>query len=192
MNRMTMRMPYLRILLAAWLLTGCQQGSTAPTATTNSDSLPAQQVYFGVRHVTTKDGVRSSELEGDTAYMHEGTGTLFITGVRLKFFTATGTESGNLTSDKGEYDPSGGMFVARENVVLNTSDANGPRRIETEELHYQVKSDELWSEQPFVMTQGSRVTRGTRFKTDGKFSNWNVSNAETTGGLPAEESGFSF
>ena len=189
---MTMRMPYRRILLAACLLTGCQQSSTTPSATANSDSLPAQNVFFGVHHVTTKDGVRSSVLDGDTAYIHEGNGTLFITGVHLTFFTETGVESGTLTSRRGEYDPSGGMFVARENVVLNTRDANGPRRIESEELYYQVKTDELWTEKPFVMTQGSRVTRGTRFKTDGKFTNWNVSNAETTGGLPAEDSGFSF
>jgi LPS export ABC transporter protein LptC len=185
-------MPYRRILLATWLLAGCQQGSTTPSATANADSLPAETVLFGVHHVTTKDGVRSSVLDGDTAYQHEGTGTLYITGVRLKFFTEGGAESGELTSRKGEYDPSGGLFVARDNVVLLTRDANGPRRIETEELNYQVKTDELWTEQPFVMTQGERVTRGTRFKTDGKFSNWNVSNAETTGGLPAEESGFSF
>ena len=156
-----MRMPYFRILLAAWLLTGCQQGSTAPSDIANADSLPAENVLFGVHHVTTKDGVRSSELEGDTAYQYDGTNTLFLTGVRLKFYTESG-------------------------------DANGPRRIETEELSYQVKTDELWTENPFVMTQGERVTRGTRFRTDGKFTNWDVSNAETTGGLPTEDSGFSF
>lgn len=185
-------MPYLRILLAAWLLAGCEQTSTTPSATTNTDSLPAQTTLFGIHHVTTKDGVRSSVLDSDTAYQHEGTGTLFLSGVRLVFFTETGTESGTLTSRKGEFDPSGGLFVAREDVLLVTQDANGPRRIQTDELSYQVKTDELWSERPFTMTQGSRITRGTRFKTDGKFSNWNVSNAETVGGLPAEESGFSF
>ena len=187
-----MRMPYFRILLAAWLLTGCQQGSTAPSDIANADSLPAENVLFGVHHVTTRDGVRSSELEGDTAYQYDGTNTLFLTGVRLKFYTESGAESGTLTARKGEYDPSGGLFVAREDVVLNTRDANGPRRIETEELSYQVKTDELWTENPFVMTQGERVTRGTRFRTDGKFTNWDVSNAETTGGLPTEDSGVSF
>ena len=187
-----MRMRYRRILLATWLLTGCQQSSTTPSATANTDSLPAEQMFFGLHHVMTKDGVRSSVLDSESGYMHEGSGTFFLTGVELVFFTETGAESGTLTSKKGEYDPAGGLFVAREDVLLVTRDPDGARRIETEELSYHVKEDELWSEKPFVMTQGDRVTRGTRFRTDGKFTNWNVSNAETTGGLPAEESGFSF
>src|SRR5215218_967737 len=137
-----MTMPYRRILLAAWLLAGCQESSTTPSATANTDTLPAQNTFFGVHHVMTKDGVRSSVLDGDTAYMHEGSETLFLSGVHLEFFNENGSQSGTLTSRKGEYDIAGGLFVARDNVVLVTHDPGGDRHIRTEELSYQVKTDE--------------------------------------------------
>ena len=187
-----MRALHRPILLAACLLAGCQQSSTTPSATANTDSLPAQQMLYGLHHVVTKDGIRSSVLDADTAYMHEGAETLFLSGVRLSFFAADGTESGTLTSRKGEYDPTGGLFVAREDVVLVTRGANGERRIETDELSYQVKSDELWSNQPFVMTENGRTTRGASFKSNGRFSNFSIESANTSGGLPTEETGISF
>jgi hypothetical protein len=55
-----------------------------------------------------------------------------------------------------------------------------------------VKTDELWSTKPFVMTQGARTTRGSSFRSNGKFSNFSIQGASTSGGLPTEESGISF
>ncbi|MBW3629899.1 MAG: LPS export ABC transporter periplasmic protein LptC [Gemmatimonadetes bacterium] len=178
--------------LVLCLLGGCQQSSTTPSAIANTDSLIADRTFFGVHHVITKNGIRSSVLDGDSAYLHAGSETLFITGVKLSFFNENGTQSGTLTSKKGEYDPAGGLFVAQEEVVLVAKGADGDRRIETDQLSYQVRTDELWSDQPFVMTHAGRTTRGSRFRSDGKFSTWNVTNAETTGGLPGEDSDFSF
>lgn len=180
------------LLLLLCLLGGCQQSSTTPSATANTDSLIADRTFFGVHHVITKNGIRSSVLDGDSAYLHAGSETLLITGVKLAFFNEAGTQSGTLTSKKGEYDPAGGLFVAREDVVLVARGPDGDRRIETDQLNYQVKTDELWSDQPFVMKHAGRTTRGSRFKSDGKFTNWDVTNLETSGGLPSEDSGLSF
>jgi LPS export ABC transporter protein LptC len=188
----TMKTRYFSIFLLLALLAGCQESSTTPLASTDADSVPAQQVYYGVHHVMTRDGIRSSVLDGDTAYLHEGSETLFLAGVRLTFFTETGALSGTLTSRKGDYDVAGGLFVARDDVVLVTHGADGERRIETDVLSYQVKTDELWSDRPFVMRHGGRTTRGSEFRSDGKFSSWSMSDAQTTGGLPAEDSDFSF
>jgi len=183
---------YRPIFPLLFLFAGCQESSTTPSATANTDTLPAERVFYGVHHVITKDGVRSSVLDGDTAYLHQGSETLFLSGVRLAFFAENGTQSGTLTSRKGEYDVTGGLFVAREDVVLVTNGPEGERRIETDALNYHVKTDELWSDEPFVMTEGGRTTRGTKFKSDGKFSSFSIDNAKTSGGLPMEESGVSF
>jgi LPS export ABC transporter protein LptC len=183
---------YIPALLSVLMLGACEQSSTTPSATANSDTLPAQKVLYGVHHVITKDGVRSSILDGDTTLVHEGSETLFLTGVHLQFFDVNGALSGTLTSRKGEYDIVGGLFVARDDVVLVTQDPAGERRIETDELSYNVKTDDLWSDKAFVMKQNGRTTRGSSFKSDGKFSTWNVFNAETTGGLPTEGTDFSF
>lgn len=183
---------HISALLTLLLLGACEQSSTTPSATANTDTMPAKTVLYSVHHVMTKDGVRSSVLDGDTSYVYDGSETLFLAGVHLQFFDVNGAPSGTLTSRKGEYDVAGGLFVAKEDVVLITKDPAGERRIETEELSYNVKTDDLWSDRPFVMKQNGRTTRGTTFKSDGKFSKWVVQNAETTGGLPTEGTDFSF
>ena len=187
-----MNRTHISLLLVPLLLGACEQSSTTPSATANTDTMVAKTVLYSVHHVMTRDGVRSSVLDGDTSYVYDGSETLFLAGVHLQFFDANGALSGTLTSRKGEYDVAGGLFVARENVVLVTQDPAGERRIVTEELSYNVKSDELWTDKAFVMTQNGRTTRGTSFKSNGKFSNWVVTNAETTGGLPTEGTDFSF
>ena len=82
--------------------------------------------------------------------------------------------------------------MARGNVVLITRDAEGTRKIETEELFYDVNGDQLWSDKPFVMTQGTRVTRGGSFRSNGPGGSSQMTDVETTGGIPTEDEGFSF
>jgi len=180
------------LTVALGLLASCQQSSTTPSAVAKVATIPADQVMYGLHHVITKGGVRSSVLDGDTAYVREDGRILDLVGVRLTFYTATGTESGTLTSREGEYDINGGLFVARKDVVLVTRGPGGTRRIQSDELSYQVKSDELWTDRPFVMTQDGRTTRGTSFRSDGKFQNWSGKQLQTSGGLPQQDAGVSF
>jgi LPS export ABC transporter protein LptC len=179
----------IAVVLLAGLLAACQQSSTTPSAVTNTSKLPADQVLFGLRHVMTKDGIRSSVLDGDTALLLEDSQTLELSGVHLTFFDLNGAESGKLTARKGSYDVAGGLFVARDHVVLVTRGADGPRTIETSELSYQVKTDQLWSEKPFTMTEAGRTTHGSSFHTDGKGTSWTVRDAKTSGGLATEGGG---
>jgi LPS export ABC transporter protein LptC len=173
------------------LLAGCQQTSTTPSDVTNAD-LPADAVVYGVNHIMTRNGIRTSVLAADSAFNLNGGQTLSLMGVRLTFFSETGAEAGNLTSLTGEYDLGSGRFNAVGDATLVTAGPRGTRRLQTEVLHYDLKTDDLWTETPFTLTEGGRVTRGSSFRSDGKFQNWTVRNAETQGGLPAEGTGFSF
>ena len=179
-------------LLIICLGAACEQASTTPSAVANAEALPADQVIYGLHHVMTKNGVRSSIVDGDTALMHEAEQKLDVTGVHVTFFDASGAQSGNLTSRKGTYDIAQGQFVARDDVVLVTRTASGNRRLTTEELIYEVNTDQLHTDKPFTMTEGERTTRGTSFQTDGSFSTWTVRNAETSGGISPEGTGLSF
>jgi LPS export ABC transporter protein LptC len=178
-------------LIGFGLLAGCQQTSTTPSEVTSAE-LPAEAVVCGVNHIMTRNGIRSSVLTADSAFNMNYGQTLHLMGVRLSFFTDTGAEAGNLTSRTGEYDVALGRFNAVGDAVLLTTGPRGNRRLETEVLHYDLKTDDLWTDTPFTLTEGGRVTRGSSFRSDGKFQNWTVRNAETEGGLPSEGTGFSF
>lgn len=183
-------MRYLPSLTLAVLLAACGSGSTTPAPVADASELPADNVIQGLRHVMTNEGVRTGILNGDTAYMYEVGRKLDLRGVELEFFSETGVRSGTLTSETGEYDISTGAFVARGDVVLVTETPEGRRRLETEELHYDVQGDRLWSDVEFTLTQDGRVTRGTSFTSDARFQSWTVKGARTEGGLP--ESGIRF
>jgi LPS export ABC transporter protein LptC len=175
------------LVLSALLLGGCGDDATTPSATADSETLPTNDVIYGVHQVMTKNGVRTGVVDSDTAYMRNSQ-TFDLRVVHITFFNDNGTESGTLTAKTGEYSGGSGSFVARGDAVLITKGPD-PRRIESEELHYDVKSDLLWTEKPFVMYQGSQVTRGKSFRSDSKFQAFTVTGASTTGGLPKGATG---
>jgi LPS export ABC transporter protein LptC len=187
-----MRALALGILFTMAALAGCQKEATTPSATADAAQLPADQVIYGLQHVMTDAGVRTAVLNSDTAYLQEEGERFDLVGVRLRFYDENGRESGHLTSKTGEYNVRGGAFVARGNAVLITQGENGPRELETEELHYDVESGELWSDVPFVLRESGRTTRGSSFRSDARFRTWTVSGATTEGGLQSGDSELSF
>lgn len=163
---------------------GCGSDSTTPAVLADSSNLPVENMILGVNHNMTKDGVRTGVLVSDTAFLLDSSRKMDLRNVSLQFFSDNGAPSGTLTSETGEYDVTTGSFVARGDVVLVTGGPEGTRHLETEELHYDVNVDRLWSEVPFVMREGGRTTRGQSFRSDAEFRNWSVTGAETSGGLP--------
>jgi LPS export ABC transporter protein LptC len=179
------------IVLAAGAA-ACGSQTTTPSAVTDAEGLPADNVILGVEHNMTNEGIRTGVLHSDTAFLYESSRRMDLRGVRIQFYGDTGVETGTLTSTTGEYDVGTGSFVARGDVVLITDGPDGERRLETEELHYDVERDRLWSDVPFVMREGGAITRGTSFRSDSQFRTWSVTGAETEGGIPQGRSGVSF
>ena len=186
---------YARSLAVSALvaLSACNAESTSPAAVGETPELPADIVIYNVHHVMTRNGVRSSVLDADSAYQREESQALDLMGVRLSFFAESGAETGTLTSKTGTYSLGAGEFAARDSVVLVTRTADGgTRRIESESLNYNLKNDLLWSDARFVMRENGRTTRGTSFRSEGRTGAVVVTNAETEGGIPEAEGGLSF
>jgi LPS export ABC transporter protein LptC len=181
----------MMIGLALPLLGACG-GSTTPSDVADASQLPADQVVFGVDHNMTLEGIRTGVLLSDTAYLYESGSRMDLMGVELRFFADNGLETGVLTSETGEYDTRSGAFVARGNVVLITQGPQGERRLETEELHYDVEADRLWSDVAFVLHEDGGTTTGKSFRSDSEFRNWTVTGAETQGGVRSGRSEMSF
>ncbi|MQA88835.1 MAG: LPS export ABC transporter periplasmic protein LptC [Gemmatimonas sp.] len=172
-------MRWLVLPLVAVLAAGCGREATTPSATSEAFDLPADKVADSIRHVITKDGVRSADLRSDTAYIYDSERTFDLRGVRVTFYSETGAEAGELTSKLGDYNMETGRFVAREDVVLIAEGVNGERRLETEQLIYDVRTDSLSSNRPFTLYEGGRVSRGTSFRSDTQFRTWEVMGAQT-------------
>lgn len=181
-------MSHSRALLvgfAAIVVGACAGESTTPEESAEQPSLAADNVIYGLTENITKNGIRSGELHGDTAYFYEIDRRLDIVGVELRFYDEAGRQTGTLTAETAEYDLGTGSFVARREVVLVTQGPQGSRRLETEELNYDVDEDRLWSDSEFLLVQDGRRTRGQSFESDSEFRNWSVTGARTEGGVPS-------
>jgi LPS export ABC transporter protein LptC len=163
------------------VIAACQDGATTPSPADLVADMPADQIMYGVEHRMTSEGVRRAVLHGDTAYVHQGGSRFDLVGVRMVFFDETGRETGNLTSKTGTYELRAGSMLAEGEVVLRTQGENGERTLETEQLHFSVNGDRLWSDQPVVMREGGRIVHGTSFESDGRFQNLTVARARTEG-----------
>jgi LPS export ABC transporter protein LptC len=159
----------------------CADDSTTPSVGDEEFALPADGLAEGVEHRITKAGVVTGILNADTAYIHENGRRYDLFGVRVTFNTEQGVPNGTLTSETADYNTAEGIFIARRNVVLLIPGPEGERRLETEELHYEITRDQIYTLNDFVLHEAGRVTRGTSFRTDSKFRLWEVTGVETSG-----------
>jgi len=175
--------------LLVMALTASCDGATVPGGGAGDlAEMPADQIAIDVRHVMTEEGVRKALLHADTAYLYQGTSEADLTGVRLVFFDEGGREAGELTSRTGNFDMRGNRMVSRGNVVLVIRDEQGEsRRIETEELHYDIPADRIWSDVETRMRHQGRTLRGTSFESDIGFQSVRVREARTEGGSPTSQ-----
>lgn len=161
------------------LLTGCN-GSTAPVDD-NYESLPADQVAYGIEHITTVSGVRRANLHADTTLLFNDSSVTQLRGVELELYNETGTHRATLTSESGELNRSTNAMVARGNVVLVVHGQQG-RTVWTEELHYDPTEGRIWSDVATrSRTASGQEIRGDSFTSDDEFSNFRIRGGSGTG-----------
>jgi LPS export ABC transporter protein LptC len=169
----------LLITLTAILLAACGNQATTPSAR-ETQILPADQIITGLRHTMSTNGIRRALLLGDTAYMQQSSSRIDLVGVMMTFYDEQGREAGTLTSRTGQFDARAKTMVAEGDAVLTTQGEEGTRILETEQLHFDVDGDRLWSTVPVVMKENGRELRGTSFESDGQFQNVTVQNPESS------------
>lgn len=178
-------------LLAALVVGACGQETTTPAGQSETFDLPADQVGYQIRHNFTNDGIRRAVLTADTAYTYENSRTIELISVQVVFYGEDGEVAGTVRSDEGDYDLENGVFIARENVVLTADSDAGQRKLMTEELHYDIQGDQLWSDTDFTIEDNGRISRGRNFRSDSQLETWTVRGAQTTSEV-GEEGSLSF
>ena len=160
------------------LSAACSQEGGTPTADDSAFELPADQVMYQARQTLTADGVRRSQIQADTTFSFEQGRRFEFRRSIVDFFQESGQTAGNLTSATAEYNVPEALFVARGNVVLISQGPNGERRLETEELHYDIRNDRIWSDVPSRLIENGQTTNVT---SDSQFRTWEASGVQTQG-----------
>jgi LPS export ABC transporter protein LptC len=173
------RMKSIRTACAVLALAACN-GATAPIDE-NYESLPADQVAFGVEYITTDNGVRRAVLRADTTLMFNDSSVVHLQGVHLDIYTETGTHQATLTSETGDLNQRTNKMIARGDVVLVVHGADG-RTVWTEELHYDPSQRRIWSDvRTRSRTANGQEVTGSAFTSDDSFTNFRVTGMTGTG-----------
>jgi LPS export ABC transporter protein LptC len=152
---------------AAVLMLACEDPGAKPVTTVQAiDS--ADQVLEGFSHWVTKDGIRRSEVQADTAYFYESSQVTQLRNVRVVFYDLTGKESSTLTSKTGTYRWQDGSMQANGKVVVISPDG---RKLQTDTLKYDNATNTISTNTHFVMDRGTDHLEGQSFRSDPDFKN---------------------
>jgi LPS export ABC transporter protein LptC len=145
----------------------CEDPGARPTTTVQATD-SADQVLEGFSHFVTKDGIRRSQVQADTAFFYEGTQVTQLRKIRVVFYDLEGTESSTLTAKTGTYRWQDGSMEANGSVVVVAPDG---RRLATESLKYDNGTNTISTNVHFVFDRGPDHLEGNSFKSDPDFRN---------------------
>ena len=158
-------MGVLSVLSVCCLLSACDDNALRANAQiAQADS--ADQVLDSVYHVVTRNGMRQSIVEADTAYFYEASHTFELRKLRVTFFNAAGAQTSTLTAREGTYHMQVGRMEGRGDVVVRSMDG---RTLNTDLLKYDQTKNELSTDRPFTFTGPTANGSGVGFVSDPDF-----------------------
>lgn len=160
-------MSWRAALVLSVLLAACTQEGARPTSVVQSPD-SADQVLTGFSNYVTRDGVRRSRLEADTAFFFDGPQTTALRKMKVTFYDDRGDQTSTLTAARGTYRWQNGSMDAEGNVVVVTADG---RTLRTERLRYDDSARVVSTDVPFTFERGSETVRGKSLRSDPEFKN---------------------
>jgi LPS export ABC transporter protein LptC len=152
------------LLLAA--LAGCAQRGVTPTRAAGADS--ADQVLEGMAHTITRDGIKSTYLEAESAWVYQDRNLIDLKGVKVTFYGPTGAVRSVVTADSGTYRMRDGSLDARGNVVAVTPPPDSAT-LRTEHLLFDRVSNLIRSDTAYTYSGRQAAGSGASFETDPDF-----------------------
>ena len=157
----------LSALSALSAISACEETGARPTTTVQAPD-SADQVLEGFSHYVTRDGIRRSRVEADTAFFYEPTQVTDLKKIRVVFFDVKGEEGSTLTAKTGTYRWQDGSMEAKGSVVVVSPDG---RRLQTETLKYDNPSNTISTNVHFTFDKGTEHLEGNSFRSDPDFKN---------------------
>ena len=165
-----------RILLLALAVpvAACDDRPETPVANDGLLEIRADMVGYDTQTYLTTNGIRSGEINSDSAFYYADSSVVHMRGVEMKLYTDQGAVRATLTSERGRFDERTQGMHAQGDVVLVLPGEE--RRVESEELYYDPRDKRIWSDSASIYTHEGRITRGTCIKSDLDFTNTTICN----------------
>lgn len=161
----------LGLLLLGLALGACADPGTRPSGVfAEADSADMRMLDFSYN--VTRNGIRRSKLEADTAYFYDARQASVLRHVHATFFDDAGAPRATLTADRMDYNLRDGSMRAEGNVTLL-----GPagERLTTSVLVFDVNKNTLSGDKPFVLLRGTERMQGDGFDAAADFSRFQAS-----------------
>ncbi len=150
------------------LVAACSNSGIAPPKATSADSLAPDQTLAAMKTYIVRNGIRTSRVEADSAFINQQTHNADLIGLRITFFDSTsGRTISVVTSKTGKYDLERQSLDARGNVVAVTSPEG--KILKTEHLVYDKVQDRIHSDTAFTVTGSTENISGSAFEADPGF-----------------------
>jgi LPS export ABC transporter protein LptC len=167
----------------------CGQRGITPARAVRADS--ANQVMSQMAHTITRDGIKSTYLEADSAWVYNERQMIDLKVVRVTFYTATGSVRSTVTADSGSYNLRDGSLDARGNVIAVTPPPDSSV-LRTEHLTFDRLTNLIRSDTAYTYTGTRGAGSGASFETDPdfkRFRSWQPRGRQTGPGflLPGQD-----
>ena len=165
-------------------IAACTTGGEDGPLTELEDVAADETVYVTSRNLT-RDGVREGMLEADSIHIWQDSTHACVYGLTLLLYNAQGREKGRVNADAGRLSREGAELWAYGNAVLDVpaDEMNEERRIEADELFFDLDSERIWTNVPVRMMRGGCRVTGDGFETDLSFNDLRIE-APREGGCP--------
>jgi LPS export ABC transporter protein LptC len=167
---------WFALALAAQLgvAAGCGDTPETPQAPQEFQDMEADAITYGTDTYVTMNGIRSAQIHSDTARYFQDSSAVHMQGVSMEVYTEVGAVRATVTAERGRYDRVSQGMHAQGNVVLIMPTEG--RRVESAELWYEPTDERIWSDSATAYHHDGQITRGTCFKSDLSFKNYNICN----------------
>lgn len=146
------------------LLAACGDRGVAPRRVASADS--ADQVYDSMTFDITRDGVKSSRVQAESAWVYQARQVADLKNMTVISYDSTGATISTITADKGVYGMREQSLDARGHVVAHSS---GGRVLKTEHLIYDRSRNRISSDTAFTSTSPTANLSGASFEADPGF-----------------------
>ncbi|MEJ2539337.1 MAG: LPS export ABC transporter periplasmic protein LptC [Gemmatimonadota bacterium] len=172
-------------VLSLVVVGACEEDAPTPVADPDLRSLQADGIFYGMETYLRQDGIRSGMVEADSAYQFTDSAKTYLWQMEMTLFYEDGRDRAWIRADSAVLETRTEQLVARGNVVAEVADEGV--RIESPELQYDPTASQIWTDSSVVLTQDGAVQRGTCFRSDLQFRNWEI--CSPVGDIPTREPG---
>jgi LPS export ABC transporter protein LptC len=171
-------------MLLVWI-PACSDETPTPMADPDLRSLQADMTFHEMETYLRQDGIRSGVIRADSAYQFEDSAKTYLWQMDMTLYYEDGRDRARIVADSAVLENRTEQLVARGNVVAEVADEG--IRIESPELRYDPTGAQIWTDSAVVLTQDGAIQRGSCFRSDLQFTNWEI--CSPVGDIPTGDPG---